>query len=286
MPERHSHPATGFQIAFFVLALLLLAAPADKYLFSQWAWVREHELPVSRFAIFAVVAATLFGIPALRRICINLISTPIPKEKRLEVGVVFAMHLIAGFAAMGAAVSWIWIAGGEPALARRVGEEMKDAEQLSHALALGGILTFIVLGGLIAPIIEELVFRGMLYPAWALQWGWFPSALATSLLFAILHPNRFSQFFASLLYICLFRRTGSLRAPIIVHALFNVLMWYPLVGQFIFPSAARGTGEISYWAVNISCLAIVTVALPLYLWMSRDANAMLPSPERGLAVQR
>ena len=187
---------------------------------------------------------------------------------------------------MGAVVLWIWTTGGDPALARRVGEEMKDAEQMSRALALGGILTFIVLGGLIAPIIEELVFRGMLYPAWASQWGWLPSALATSFLFGILHPNRFSQFFASLIYICLFRRTGSLWAPIIAHALFNVSMWYPLVGQFIFPSAARGTGEISYWAVNISCLAIVTAALPLYLWMSRDDSAVLASTERELAVQR
>ena len=286
MSEEPNQSATGFQIAFLILALLFLAAPAEKYLFNQWTWAQERGIPVSRLAIFAIAAFVLFGIEPLRKVCFRLLSAPIPSGRKHEVISALALNIVAGFAAMGAAVLWVWMLGGEPALARRVGEEMKDAEQMSRALAPGGILTFIVVGGLIAPIIEELVFRGMLYPAWALQWGWLPSALATSLVFALLHPNHFSQFFASLIYICLFRRTGSLRAPIIVHALFNVFMWYPLVGQLIFPAAARGTGELSYWSVNLLCLAMITVALPIYLWMSRDGKSIVVAPEREFAVHR
>src|SRR5260221_3537139 len=273
MPEKIIPPATGLQIAFFVCALLLLAAPADKFLFSHWTWARAHELPVSRVAIFAIAAAILFGMRPLRRICLDLLSVPVPRDRRAEVGAALALNVAAAFAAIGAVMLWTWLAGGDPALARRVGEQAKDTEQMSYALSLGGLLAFLVIGGLIAPVIEELVFRGMLYPAWESRWGWLPAALATSLVFALLHPNGFSQFFASLIYIGLLRRAGSLRAPIVVHGAFNMLMWYPLTGQFVFPDAARGTGELSYWTFNLACLAAVSVALPLYLWLARPRNS-------------
>ena len=273
MSEKSAPSASGLQIAFLTCALLLLAAPADKYLFSQWTWARAHELPVSRFALFAVAAAILFGIRRLRRICLDLLAAPIPRERKPELAAALVLNVACAFAGVGAVMLGIWLAGGDPALARRIGEEAKAAEQMRYALSAGGILTFIFLGGLVGPVIEELVFRGMIYRAWESRWGWVPAALASSLLFALLHPNRFSQFFASLIHVCLLRRTGSLRAAIVVHGAFNTLMWYPLVGRFVFPSAARGTGELSDLSVNLACLAAVCVALPIYLWMSRDANA-------------
>jgi membrane protease YdiL (CAAX protease family) len=179
---------------------------------------------VTRFAIFSIAALVVLGIGTLRRLSLGLLSIPLPRQRRPEVAAAFALNVIAGFGAMGAAILVVWVSGGEPALARRVGEEVKAAEQISLALSLGGVLTFLVIGGLIAPVIEELVFRGMLYPAWAREWGWLSGAIATSFLFALIHANHFAQFFSSLIYICVFRRTGSLRAPIIVHGLFNMSM--------------------------------------------------------------
>ncbi len=274
MDESKSRSVTGLQIAFLIVALLFIAAPAEKYLFNEWTWARDNGIPVTRFAIFAVAAIVLFGLPSPRRLCVNLLSTSLAKGTTHEIPVGLALNIVAGFAALGAPVLLIWLLGGEPALARRVGDEMKDAEQMSRALALGGILTFLVIGGVIAPILEELTFRGILYPAWARQWGWLRSALATSFVFALVHPNHFAQFFASLIYIGIFRRTGALRAPIIVHGLYNMSMWYPLIGQFIFPASAQGNGEISHFSFNLFCLAFVAIAVPAYLWMSRDKRAI------------
>ena len=273
MPEANRHGATGFQIAFFIVALLFLAAPADKYLFDHWQWAKELRFPIGRTMIFLVAVGILFGVPALRRRCIGLLSIPLPPTKAPEVAAVVLLHIVTGFAAVGITGLWIWGNGGEPALARVLGSRDTAATQLSDALSIHGIATFLLLGGILAPIIEELVFRGLLYPAWAAQWGWIRSALATSALFAVLHPNMFSQFMGSILYICVFRRTGSLRASIITHATFNVLLWYPLIGQFLFPSGGgSSTGEISYWTPQIACLAIALVALPAYMWMSRDTR--------------
>ncbi len=268
--SNEAHRAGGFQIAFLIVALLFLAAPAEKYFFSQWTWAQEHAIPVTRLAIFIVAAAVLFGVPWVRRRCLRLLAAPIPAGRGREVAGAVMLNITAAFAAVGATVLLIWLVGGEPALARREGNEAKAAQQLQEALALGGVLTSIVLGGFIGPVIEEILFRGFLLSAWSRQWGWLRGAIATSVLFAAVHPNHFSQFFASLIYICVYRRTGSLRAPIVVHGLFNMSLWYPLVGQFLFPAAARGTGELSYWWFNLLCLAILAIALPMYMRISRD----------------
>jgi uncharacterized protein len=278
--------ASGFQIAFLILALLFLAAPADRYLFSQWAWAREYGFPFGRIMIFIAMSAALFGVPALRRISLRLLSAPLPSQKQREVVLVVGLHVVAGFAAVGAIVLWIWCIGGEPALARRVGQESGTAIQWSHALSVNGIVTFLILGGIVAPIVEELVFRGLLYPAWASQWGWLRSALATSLLFAVIHPNMVSQFFASLIYICLLRRTGSLRASILAHSSFNILMWYPFLGQFLFPVRGRETGELAYWSPQLICLGVAFISIPIYLWMSRDEGAVLPNIDSGIRPVR
>jgi hypothetical protein len=44
--DGHDHPLPkGFQIAFLILALLFLAAPAEKYLFNEWTWLERMEFP-------------------------------------------------------------------------------------------------------------------------------------------------------------------------------------------------------------------------------------------------
>src|SRR5260221_5246198 len=181
MPEKIIPPATGLQIAFFVCALLLLAAPADKFLFSHWTWARAHELPVSRVAIFAIAAAILFGMRPLRRICLDLLSVPVPRDRRAEVGAALALNVAAAFAAIGAVMLWTWLAGGDPALARRVGEQAKDTEQMSYALSLGGVLTFLVIGGLIAPPLQGTVVRRLLFSPWGLPMGLLTPPRAPSL---------------------------------------------------------------------------------------------------------
>ncbi len=81
--------------------------------------------------------------------------------------------------------------------------------------------------GLLAPLAEELFFRGFLFSALASSragvWG---AALATTLVWTGLHVDHSAvakaQVFASGLFLSwLLIRTGSLRVPIVCHVLFN-----------------------------------------------------------------
>ena len=77
---------------------------------------------------------------------------------------------------------------------------------------------------LLAPLVEEVLFRGILYPS-VKQLGFPRVALwGTSLFFAFIH-NSLMAFvpltLLSLLLVWLYERTGNLLAPILTHCLFN-----------------------------------------------------------------
>ncbi|HUQ29716.1 MAG TPA: CPBP family intramembrane glutamic endopeptidase [Usitatibacter sp.] len=256
-----------------MLATVFLAAPLDKYVLSQWQWAHALGLPTGRIAIFLLAGFLLLSIPALRRHCQRVLRTPIAPERFKELPVALALDVTAMLGAFGAFALMHWAQGGEPALARIMGGP-SHAAQWAAAISAGGIVQ-VLLATTIAPVMEELVFRGLLFAAWQRQMGWVASALLTSLVFGLFHGAVLPQFLASIIFICVLRRTGSLWAPIILHAATNALLWYPLLGQFVLP-AGRSTGELHLWTPHLVCLAITLIALPLYLWSARDSG--IPSP--------
>ncbi|MEN9574360.1 MAG: hypothetical protein RL514_2215 [Verrucomicrobiota bacterium] len=85
-----------------------------------------------------------------------------------------------------------------------------------------------------APVVEEIIFRGILYPALK-QRGWPQLALwGTSLLFALTHANVATFLpltFLALVLVFLYERTGNLLAPILTHSLFNAANYCALIFQ-------------------------------------------------------
>jgi len=270
MQER-STAILGFQIALLAFAAVLLVAPADKFIFSQWQWARDLELALGRPMIFLIAGALLLGVPALRRHSAALLRVPTRPGTRRHIAIGVVLGFMASAGAFGAMALWTWALGGEPALARSMGERATHASEMNAALSTAGIVMFVFIAAGIAPVVEELVFRGMLYRAWSEAWGWVAGAAASSAVFALFHGTFLPQFLGGLVFVCVFRRTHSLRGAIYAHALFNFLLWYPLAGQFVMPQG-RSTGEIHLWAPHLVCLALTVVLLPLYMRGARDAS--------------
>jgi membrane protease YdiL (CAAX protease family) len=270
--SRSPQHAGGLQITILILAVLFLGEFADRYVFRQWQLSREYGIPIGNVVTFVFAGLILFGVPALRRLSRVLLSAPLAPGKKKEVALVLVLMLVTACAVLGAVALWWWSTGGEPALARRVGG-FQVPDPWSRAFSARSIVTTFVVSAALAPFFEELVFRGILFPAWSQRLGWVGSAVATSAVFAIIHPFVIPQFFTSIVLVCLYRRTGSLWACIIAHGVFNLLLWHPLVGQFLLPGSGKETGEISFWSAHLACLAVALFAIPAYMWMSRDAKA-------------
>lgn len=90
----------------------------------------------------------------------------------------------------------------------------------------GARAAVMVLGGLVAPVGEELLFRGVLYGALRRRWTFWPAALAASLVFGLIHVIPLQMITAMLLGLALCwarERSRTLTAPVVIHVINNVV---------------------------------------------------------------
>jgi hypothetical protein len=90
------------------------------------------------------------------------------------------------------------------------------------------VALFFLVGGIIAPVTEEIFFRGLIY-GFLRRWG-FPSALVLStLFFALVHPMDRSlpltQIIGGVLFAVAYEFEGNLLVPITIHALGNLAIF-------------------------------------------------------------
>ena len=96
-----------------------------------------------------------------------------------------------------------------------------------HGMGLG---TLFILAVVVAPITEEIIFRGIIFRRWAHKWGAVKGALFSSLLFGCLHfTSCVSTFLIGLVLCTLAVKTKNIVIPIIVHTFNNLFAMIPLI---------------------------------------------------------
>jgi uncharacterized protein len=112
--------------------------------------------------------------------------------------------------------------------------EQLPVQALRVSMSWGARLALGAAAVLLAPVAEEMMFRGILYPV-IRQAGYRRLALwGTSLLFAAVHLNLATfvpLLMLALVLTALYERTNNLLAPIIAHLLFNALNFATLLLQ-------------------------------------------------------
>jgi membrane protease YdiL (CAAX protease family) len=103
-------------------------------------------------------------------------------------------------------------------------EPQEAVRVMQEAAGFGELAVYGVFAILIAPVVEELIFRGILYPAMK-QNGYKHLALwGTSFFFALTHANLPALLpltVLAVILIFLYETTNNLLAPILTHSLFN-----------------------------------------------------------------
>lgn len=119
-----------------------------------------------------------------------------------------------------------------------------SVQTLQSAETTGQRVVFGLFAIVLAPFVEEILFRGILYPA--IKQNGHPrlSWWATSLIFAATHANLMTfvpLVLLSLALIWLYEQTDNLLAPILAHSLFNAVNFFFLVaGQSLPAPIGRG----------------------------------------------
>jgi membrane protease YdiL (CAAX protease family) len=146
--------------------------------------------------------------------------------------------------------------------------------------AILDVANMIVFGALLAPVAEELVFRGVLFRKWRRTLGPVKGLLLSSALFGVLHggtmlPLAIVGSSLALLY----TSTRTLWAPIVAHVLNNCVS----IGAALL---ARWAGvrslELNLTAAQVAVLLLASLAVLLaFAWRSASTlSAPLPPPPR------
>lgn len=272
--------ASGLHIAFFTFAILFLVVPITGWLSQGLPEASEERALLRKALPLLMGAAILFGVPRLRRLCHDLLGQAVPGEARPEVAIVTGAKLFLAMAVVSGYALWHWTHGGEADLSRYVRTWQSEEAELVRAFNPAHLVRTFAVAGFLAPLLEELVFRGLLYRAWEKRLGWAGSMILVSILFGLYHPLFWSAFASSIVFACLYRRTGSLWAPIIVHAIVNISLWYPLLGRHVLPRSPEAATDISQWGLHLAALLIAAFALPWYVWLARHKRepASLSAP--------
>lgn len=86
------------------------------------------------------------------------------------------------------------------------------------------ILSFISLV-VLAPVLEEFLFRGYLLHRWSRKWGLWPGVLLSSAAFGAVHPDTLAVAATGLGLALLYLKTQTLWAPIVSHSILNFSVW-------------------------------------------------------------
>jgi membrane protease YdiL (CAAX protease family) len=198
------------------------------------AWIRESELAPTAKTL--LIAAALF--------CVYLLEWAIAWGLARAASQPLAQAV--GLRKFDAG-KWVPAAIGAALVARIVAAAWSLVLRFAHAKAPGpgldvtrlmpsgllGVAMTVLMTAVLAPLVEEIIFRGIAYSALRDRFGDVLGAVFSAGMFAILHPNAYAivpVFVLALMLSALFRRSGSLWVPVIAHMSFNAL---GLVGIYL-----------------------------------------------------
>ena len=212
-----------------LLQPVLAAAVAGLLLFAVVPWMTGRGLPAAIdltafMAVWYVLILALL-VPIRRRARLNwaTLMGPTPTRPVVIWSCLTAVGLvgvsIAALVVVFVPLSYVapdfvtfWLLEDIPVLFRLSG----DHWVIGNLLALVTVTVF-------APLTEELLFRGLLLPAWVVRMGRGRAILLTSLAFAILHADPVGGFVFAVIVAEAFLRTGSLWVSVLIHVVNNVL---------------------------------------------------------------
>ncbi|NMC82641.1 MAG: CPBP family intramembrane metalloprotease, partial [Armatimonadetes bacterium] len=117
---------------------------------------------------------------------------------------------------------------------------MNPAADLAVGVSGWALILVVLLVCVVVPLLEEVLFRGLLFPALSRRYGVTGGMIVSSVVFAGLHPQLpfgFLPILAIGICLCyLYRASGSLLACVIAHGLNN---GFAMVGSYLALSAIR-----------------------------------------------
>ncbi len=272
------NPFLQFQSRYLILGTFLIASPVVSGLYAilgEWQLLPlPNEDPIST-PVLTITLLTVMGLAILWvSRCESLSVRYLFGQRVLKVSIVHSVLLVASLLLFSLGISSIGfylLSLVFPEYVAQVLESnmlMMGAQSLYPRLYQGLMLFLLVV---YAPLVEELIFRGILLQRWSVKWGLRRGLVASSVLFGALHLNNpMGLTLFGLVMGLLYVRTCSLWVPIACHALNNLAA----VGIDGLSKIATGgqTSTVSdvqdVWIVSLLLIAVSFPFLGWFIWHS------------------
>ncbi len=205
-------------------------------------WVRAHSVLISGVVKALSMAA---GAGAVWHYFVK--ETPViamPKGRKKDIGILF---ILGGCAALAVNILFSMIGfTGSSATYEQVAEK-----QFALPIWAG-----IILYGIVSPLAEEIVFRGIVYNRMHRQYGKWIAIIGSALLFGVYHGNAVQAlygFILGVLIAVLYEKYGSFAVPVILHSAANVFV-------YVVTSITGVADMVMTWPVMLICI-ILSVGL-------------------------
>jgi membrane protease YdiL (CAAX protease family) len=210
--------------------------------------------------IFSVIIlAFTVIVPEFRRTLTSLFVKPRLKPSTNDVGLALALALAWGYGLYRVLICLpILLSHPEAFSTLRFTDRLPPLEARYLVAILGSVI--------VAPIAEELVFRGYLLNLWIARRGvWFAVA-CSSVVFGAFHLE--TVLFATAMGIILalvYLRYDSLWPGIFIHAAYNLLAFPWLLGGLFYVKPRQSVGELSSWIPEF-VIAVLFIPLAIAFW--------------------
>jgi membrane protease YdiL (CAAX protease family) len=129
-----------------------------------------------------------------------------------------------------------------------------------------GALAWIAAAGVLAPLAEELVFRGYLQNLWSSDLGRITGVALSALLFAAFHLQMAAfAFVFGLILSLVYLKYGSLWPGTVLHGIYNVIVIPIGPVQYLFTKRKSEIWDVQVWLVEVAFL-IMFIPLVAVFW--------------------
>ncbi len=125
----------------------------------------------------------------------------------------------------------------------------------------------------VAPVVEEIAFRGLILHRWTYRFGVLPAILGSSFVFGIVHPDPLGAFFFGIGMCILYLRTQSLLLPIVCHGAYNFVVWLIELGYILKDGPDQSYTLEQFqndWPTALIYAALVGLWTVIYLRRARE----------------
>jgi membrane protease YdiL (CAAX protease family) len=145
----------------------------------------------------------------------------------------------------------------------------------SDAQPMIASVLLVLTGVTLVPLVEEVVFRGVLLRAWTARFGEGRATLGTALAFGVLHHDVLGAVAFAIVMAVLYRRSGSLLVPVAVHAAYNAVTGIATLmpgGDEFTPDELRSAVPLAVLVIAASALCLVLALRPLRRFRAAEAR--------------